>query len=393
MIQAMEFIRAAQKRGLDFFTGVPCSFLTPIINTAISDRATEYVGATSEGEAIAIAAGAWLAGRGTVVMCQNSGLGNMINPLTSLNWPFRIPTLMIVTWRGQPGLADEPQHELMGEITEDLIDTMRFRHNPFPAEADVVGPELDKAVMTMDKTRLPYVFVMAYSNAIKAVSAEQSLRQHVVGQHHDMRSYGPFPRRIDALDRLVDLMPDDAAWIASTGYCARELYTVSDRPQHFYQVGSMGCASAIALGVALNVRRPVVVLDGDGAALMKMGNMATIGAQQPTNFIHVLMDNESHASTGGQATVSPCIDFPRVALACGYRRVIVIDDLGGMEAALTNLRFTDGPQLIYIKVASGTIGGLGRPVISPEDIALRFRTFLTKRRYAVSAALDSKHRC
>src|SRR5271167_3132398 len=111
MIRARQFIDEASRVGFDFYTGVPCSFLTPLINGVISDSRLTYLGATSEGEAVAIAAGAWLAGRLPVVMCQNSGLGNMVNPLTSLNWPFHIPALLVVTWRGQPGIADEPQHE------------------------------------------------------------------------------------------------------------------------------------------------------------------------------------------------------------------------------------------------------------------------------------------
>src|SRR5579871_2929811 len=122
MISADAFIAQASSSGFDFYAGVPCSYLTPLINGVLSDRALRYVGAASEGEAVAIAAGAWLAGRRTVVMCQNSGLGNAVNPLTSLNHPFRIPTLLIVTWRGQPGGKDEPQHELMGGITQSLLE-------------------------------------------------------------------------------------------------------------------------------------------------------------------------------------------------------------------------------------------------------------------------------
>src|SRR3546814_142707 len=149
VIKADSFLSAAKARGYDFYTGVPCSFLTPMINRVISDRSTEYVPAASEGEAVAIAAGAWLAGRGTVVMCQNSGLGNTINPLTSLNWPFRIPTLLVVTWRGQPGLKDEPQHELMGQVTTDLLDDVRVGHRGFPKEEAEIAPALDAA----DKAR------------------------------------------------------------------------------------------------------------------------------------------------------------------------------------------------------------------------------------------------
>ena len=135
MIAADAFLGPARVRGFGFYTGVPCSFLTPMINRVISDQALDYVGAASEGEAVAIASGAWLAGRKTVVMCQNSGLGNAVNPLTSLNEPFQIPTMMIVTWRGQPGLKDEPQHALMGEITGGLLDVMRIPHRPFPNSA------------------------------------------------------------------------------------------------------------------------------------------------------------------------------------------------------------------------------------------------------------------
>src|SRR3954468_20325104 len=136
MISANSFIGQALERGFDFYTGVPCSFLTPLINGVISGTGLQYVGAASEGEAVAIAAGAWLAGRETAVMCQNSGLGNAVNPLTSLNTPFRIPTLLIVTWRGQPGLNDEPQHELMGRITQNLLDVIEVPHRRFPDDPD-----------------------------------------------------------------------------------------------------------------------------------------------------------------------------------------------------------------------------------------------------------------
>ena len=132
MIPAQAFLEEATRAGFDFYTGVPCSYLTPLINGVLSNRALAYVGAASEGEAVAIAAGAWLAGRQTVVMCQNSGLGNAVNPLTSLNAPFRIPTLLITTWRGRPGEPDEPQHEAMGAITHDLLSLMNVAHRPFP---------------------------------------------------------------------------------------------------------------------------------------------------------------------------------------------------------------------------------------------------------------------
>ena len=145
MIEAARFIDQARGAGFDFYAGVPCSFLTPLINRVISDRSLSYIGATSEGEAVGIAAGAWLAGRSPVVMCQNSGLGNMVNPLTSLNWPFRIPILLIITWRGQPGLKDEPQHVLMGQSCTSCSRSSPWHMRPFPRESDEIVAALAEA--------------------------------------------------------------------------------------------------------------------------------------------------------------------------------------------------------------------------------------------------------
>ncbi len=376
MIQAKDFLEAARRHSIRFFTGVPCSFLTPLINGVISDPDTRYVGATSEGEAVAIAAGAWLAGRGTAVMCQNSGLGNTVNPLTSLNWPFRIPTLLIVTWRGQPGLKDEPQHELMGEITEKVLDVMRIPHRPFPTQAADLGPALEAAAQAMDRDRLPYAFIMAKGSVADSTLDEPPLPPRAPCVSEAFLTGNMQPRRIDALERLLADLPAEAAVIATTGFCGRELFTLDDRPQHIYQVGSMGGASAMGLGVALNVERPVVVVDGDGAALMKMGNMATIGARQPDNLLHIVVDNGAYESTGGQATVSPGVDFSAVAKACGYRYTAVADSVTGFAQALKRALATPGPRLIHLKVVPGTIDKLGRPTVSPQEIAQRFRGFL-----------------
>src|SRR3954469_12758652 len=160
MISANSFIGQALERGFDFYTGVPCSFLTPLINGVISGTGLQYVGAASEGEAVAIASGAWLAGRKTVVMCQNSGLGNAVNPLTSLNVPFLIPTLLLVTWRGQPGLHDEPQHALMGEITQGLLDVIRVPWRELPREVADLDGAFASADAHMQETSLPFAFII-----------------------------------------------------------------------------------------------------------------------------------------------------------------------------------------------------------------------------------------
>ena len=376
MIKADTLLSAAKARGFDFFTGVPCSFLTPIINRVISDRETSYVGAASEGEAIAIASGAWLAGKKTVVMCQNSGLGNTINPLTSLNHPFRIPTLMFVTWRGQPGLGDEPQHELMGEITDVLIRDIGVGCSHLPDEEGDVGPALDAAQAAMMENDLPYAFIVAKGTVADADLDQADLVAPPMGDYSDLRKGGIRATRYQTLERVVDIAPESAAMIATTGKCGRELFTIADRDQHLYQVGSMGCASAMGLGVALNVDRPVVVLDGDGAALMKMGAFATVGAQAPKNLVHVILDNGVHDSTGGQATVSPIVDFARVALACGYRTGTVIDDLDGFDQAFAAAMASDGPHLVHARIAPGSLSKLGRPTVKPPEVARRFKRFL-----------------
>lgn len=377
MIPADEFLVPARDRGYDFFTGVPCSFLTPIINRVISDRSLDYVGATSEGEAVAIAAGAWLAGRKTVVMCQNSGLGNTVNPLTSLNWPFRIPTLMIVTWRGQPGLKDEPQHELMGEITADLLDDMRIPHAPFPKDPGDVPGALEAAERAMDESGLPFALIMEKGSVRDDGLDQPPAPARARGVRLEFLTGDASPARADALEACLGAAPADAAIVATTGKAGRELFTIADRPQHLYQVGSMGCASAMGLGLALNTEKPVMVIDGDGAALMKMGNLATIGAEAPGNLVHVLLDNGVHDSTGGQGTVSPNVDFASVALGCGYATAIACDTADGLAHALESAFGGTGPCLIHARIAPGSMSPLGRPTVKPRDVARRFREFVT----------------
>ena len=378
MISADAFLEPARARDFSFYTGVPCSFLTPLINRVISDPALAYVGAASEGEAVAVAAGAWLAGKQTVVMCQNSGLGNTVNPLTSLNHPFRIPTLMIVTWRGQPGLGDEPQHALMGKATGSLLDTIAVGHAGFPSEAGHVPAALDRAERSMAADGLPFALVMEKGSVSNdgLDQPDQPIRPR--GNIEDLRERGERPARVDLLRRIQALVPAEAAVVATTGKTGRELFTLDDRPQQLYQVGSMGCASAMGLGLALNTERPVMVLDGDGAALMKLGTLATIGAHAPGNLIHVLLDNGVHDSTGGQATVSPNVDFAAVAQACGYPLACRCDSEAGFARAL-EAAVAGGPRpvLIHALIAPGSLARLGRPTVAPHEVARRFRAFVT----------------
>ena len=197
------------------------------------------------------------------------------------------------------------------------------------------------------------------------------------GQIGDLCQGGKRPARIELLRCVQAQVPAETAVVATTGKTGRELFTLEDRPQQLYQVGSMGCASAMGLGIALNTTRPVVVLDGDGAALMKLGTLATIGAHAPSNLIHVLLDNGVHDSTGGQATVSANVDFAAVAQACGYPRAYRCDSESSFSQAL-EAALTDGPRpvLIHALIAPGSLAKLGRPTVLPRDVARRFRSFI-----------------
>ena len=379
MIEASAFIDAASAHGLSFWSGVPCSYLTPLINRVASTAGAglDYVGAASEGEAVAIASGAWLGGRGGVVICQNSGLGNAVNPLTSLNHPFRIPLLMVVTWRGQPGIPDEPQHALMGRITQDLLTLCDVPNLPFPQSDAAILPALAAAQTRFDADSLPFALVMEQGSVADEALSEPARRLSPRGLMYDLRAHGDRPSRIALLERMLGLLPEQAAVIATTGKSGRELFTLSDRPQHLYQVGSMGGASGMALGIAMTrPQRRVVVLDGDGAALMKLGALATIGAQRPANLLHVLLDNGVHDSTGGQSTVSASVDFAAVALACGYAAAWSVDDAAGFDQAMRAALEVEGPALVHARISPGSLKTLGRPTVPPHEVARRFRDFL-----------------
>lgn len=382
MIHADQFITRVQESGFGLFSGVPCSFLTPLINHVINDRSLRYVPASNEGDAVAAAVGSFLGGTPGVAMMQNSGLGNAVSPLTSLAWVFRIPVLVIVTFRGDPDLHDEPQHELMGQITGSLLDTMHIPWSWFPSEADQIQPTVAQAIDTMRRTDRPIALVMkkgsvAPTDLIQDRSTRQARQPGSVNERWTGRPGRP--TRVQALARVIERTPPtgNCVVIATTGYTGRQLYAMSDHPNHLYMVGSMGCASSLGLGLAL--ARPdlrVVVVDGDGAALMRLGNLPTIGACAPANFIHVLLDNGVHESTGGQATVSEAISLGAIAAASGYATVLAGDDPGLIDdlfdaADQPAPPTPPGPRFVHLKTRPGVPSGLPRPSITPVQVARR----------------------
>jgi phosphonopyruvate decarboxylase len=383
VIEAQQFVEAARERGFRCYAGVPCSFLTPFINYVLQDPSLEYLSMANEGDAVALAAGVALAGsrryphRRAIAMMQNSGLGNAVSPLTSLTWTFRLPQLLIVTWRGQPGVHDEPQHALMGPITPAMLETMEIPWELFPTEPHAIGAALDRATAHMDSSGRPYALLMqkgsvaAYPLKSDGGFAEKrppgAAVIHTGGGSRQSRA-----SRREALQKVVERTPSASTVVlASTGYCGRELYAVADRPNQLYMVGSMGCVVPLALGLAL--ARPdlnVLALDGDGAALMRMGAFATVGAYAPRNFSHLLLDNGAHDSTGGQATVSPRVSFAAIAAACGYSEALETEDVAEIGEWLDHPRL-EGPRFARLLIRTGTPADLPRPSISPIEVKRR----------------------
>jgi phosphonopyruvate decarboxylase len=276
-------------------------------------------------------------------------------------------------------VPDEPQHVLMGQITQELIGLMRIAQAPFPATEDALGPALDAAVAHMAAEGLPYAFVMSKGDVQDSVLRQRPPAPRGRGHLFGLGQEGSVPpTRAGVLQRFLELTDDETAVIATTGKCGRELFTLADRKQHLYQVGSMGGATGMALGVALNTSRRTVVLDGDGAALMKLGTLATVGAYQPRNLIHILLDNGVHDSTGGQATVSPTIDFSWIAHACGYEVASTCASLAGFEHAWWKAQDNPGPHFIHVRIAPGSMEKLGRPTVGPAAVAQRFKAFLAE---------------
>ena len=375
MIQAESFIEAGRRHGFEHYAGVPCSFLTPFINYVINDDKLSYISSANEGDALATAAGLAIAGKPAVAMMQNSGLGNAVSPLTSLAYIFRIPLLIITTHRGQPGLKDEPQHELMGRITTDLFETMETPWELFPDDENEIEGCLQRAMDYMKKEQRPYALLMR-----KGTVAAHELRQNpvpsIAGRDIASKFFGDAsearPDRQAVLEKIIEHSPvGKSLVIATTGFTGRELFATEDRDNQLYMVGSMGCASSLGLGLSL--ARPdlqVVVIDGDGAALMRMGNFATVASYAGNNFTHILLDNEVHDSTGAQATVTANVDFAAIAAACGYARCFSGNSLD-IIPEIMKTENQAGPGFAHIKIQSGTIADLPRPNVSPQQVLQR----------------------
>lgn len=373
MINTQDFGKELKIRGFTFFSGVPCSFLKPLINYAINE--CNYIMATNEGDAIATCAGAFLGGMRPVFLCQNSGITNASSPLTSLIYTFRIPLLGIVSLRGESGLSDEPQHELMGAITTKLLSLMGIKWEFLESNLDAIKQQLENAEKYLKENKA-FFFVIRKNTFDKEDLKPQPIPQRNKKEIFIKNKKNQLPHRYDALKIISSFKNNKTALLATTGHTGRELHDVDDTQNNFYMVGSMGCISSFALGLALSKpNKRFIAIDGDGAFLMRMGAITTNGYYAPPNLMHILLDNGMHASTGGQQTVSSCVDFVSLAASSGYTQSIYVHTLNELEKTLKQWK-SDKLTFLYMKIAQESKKNLGRPTIKPWEVKQRLMNFM-----------------
>lgn len=374
MVHSERFIEALRQNGISFFTGVPDSLLKDLLASIEKTVPQEnHIPAANEGSAIGIAAGYHLATSAVpAVYMQNSGLGNAINPLTSLADPevYSIPLLLIIGWRGQPGVKDEPQHKKQGRITTALLDTLEIPH-------ETLSPDMDATTMASLVAGMAER-ARAESRPTALVVCASVFEPSPAPTHPTTYPLG----REEAIGIILDTLRGNEIVVSTTGKISRELYESRKKrgqgmERDFLTVGSMGHASQIALGIARQKEeREVYCLDGDGATIMHMGGLATIGWMKPKNFKHIVLNNMAHESVGGQPSAASVIDLAAVARANGYRVAETVEDAATLSAALLRMTEDDGPVLLEIKVNIGSRADLGRPKESPSENKKGFMDFL-----------------
>lgn len=362
MISPKFLIDELRRNGIDFFAGVPDSLLKNIC-AYIADNMDERhnIITANEGGALALAAGYHLAtNKIGVVYMQNSGEGNIINPLASLTDKevYNIPVLLLIGWRGKPGVHDEPQHIKQGKVTTGLLNVMGVNYDVLSREEEIAVKQIHTAISTMKQTHEVYALV------IEKGTFEDYKLQNVEKNELTMT-------REEAIQNVAATLGEKDVIVSTTGMISRELfeYRTAKHQNHerdFLTVGSMGHASQIALGIAMEkIDRKIWCFDGDGACIMHMGNMAIVASKHPKNYIHVVFNNGAHDSVGGQPTVGLKIDLPAIAKAVGYKNIYSVKDLDALKKILPFVVKAEGPILLQICVKKGNRKDLGRPTTTP----------------------------
>lgn len=397
MLDTQEFGKFLRSMGLKNFVGVPCSYLAPLINDAINEHC--FIMANNEGDAVAIASGISI-GAGAkdsvfgAVLMQNSGLSNALSPLTSLNHTFSIPILGFVSLRGERDCngknTDEPQHELLGVITDKLLHTCEITYMFLESFMQEAQAQVREALKILNSNKS--VFFIVRDKTFNQVALTHNPLEmegckdfkdfkelHCIEQYH--KGKDTKPSREEALRVISTLsLKAGAIVLATTGKCGRELYEIGDYANQLYMVGSMGCVSSLGLGIALSNSHKVIAIDGDSALLMRLGALSTNAyyARNRDNFCHILLDNQSHDSTGGQFNLSPCVDFAQIAAYCGYAFVYRATSLEDLKQYIES--FLDSTQkgayFIYVDIARGSKENLGRPKITPKQVKERLMAYI-----------------
>ena len=363
MIQPKDFIEKLRAGGVEFFAGVPDSLLKNLCAYITDNIARENnIIAANEGGAVALAAGYHLAtGKAGCVYMQNSGEGNAVNPLLSLMDAdvYKMPLLLVIGWRGEPGVHDEPQHVKQGKVTLPLLEAMGV---PYSVMDENWESQVDKALQTIHETNGIYALIVR-----KGTFGDYKLQKQETANWELGRE--------EAIQIVVDKLREDDIVVSTTGMISRELFEYREakgqgHAHDFLTVGSMGHASQIALGIALQKpNRRVIVFDGDGALLMHMGGMAIIGDYNPKNLVHIVFNNGAHDSAGGQPTVGQKINIETIAKAVGYADVVSVDTQMSLMCAMNHVNnaVIDGVSLINVNVCKGNREDLGRPTTTPQQ--------------------------
>lgn len=375
MVRPEFFVNTLKEHGIDFYAGVPDSLLKNIC-AYITDNlpAEQNIIAANEGGAMGIAAGYHLAtGKVAVVYIQNSGEGNIINPLASLTDKevYNIPVLLVIGWRGHPGVYDEPQHIKQGKVTIGLLNTMGINYAILSKEEEDATKQIKIAADFMKVTNECYALVIE-----KDTFDTYKLR--------DVEMNDLTMSREEAIRKVASNIEDNACIVSTTGMISRELFEArttwnQGHERDFLTVGSMGHASQIALGIALQKpERRVYCFDGDGASIMHMGNMAIVASMKCKNYVHIVFNNGAHDSVGGQPTVGLKIDLCAVAKAVGYVATCSVETMEELEARLPEIKNAEGPVLLQVCVKKGNRKNLGRPTTTPIQNKESFMAFLQK---------------
>ena len=363
MIDVSNFVQCLHEKAIDFFVGVPDSLLKSFCAYVADTCGDKHVIAANEGGAVGLAAGHYLAtGMPALVYMQNSGQGNAVNPLCSLADPdvYSIPMVLLVGWRGEPGVKDEPQHVKQGKVTVSLFETLGIPTEILPDDDESAADLTRKMVEKAKAESCPVALIVR-----KGLFAEYKLQ-------NKKPDIAALPRE-QAIEEILKSLPDGAVVVSTTGMISREVYETrarlgQDHSRDFLTVGSMGHAIMIALGIAkAQPNRSVFCLDGDGASIMHMGNMAIAGQSGCANLTHIVLNNAAHDSVGGQPTVGGAIDISAIAASCGYEVLNNSDLSATLRLCASALKTTTAkPRFIEIKVAKGARKDLGRPKEPPQ---------------------------